>query len=111
MKFEEMVGKSFGFYGVDNNFFKLGRNVFLAKEDESDGYRSYLETVEVVTDVEKLIFSSRALDTVVISKVENVFEGYELVGENGHVWLKVGTDHSDDYYPYFVFEYRPLARS
>ena len=40
-------GKVYRFYGVDNNCFKLDNSVLEAVEDESDGYRSYLATVEL----------------------------------------------------------------
>lgn len=106
MEFNEIVEKTFKFYGVHDTSFKLGRYVFQAVEDEDDGYRSYLDCVRVIED-ENLVFLRRSFANVKIES-HNVgeFEGFRLVDANtGHVWLKFGTNHTDDYYPYFVFEY------
>lgn len=103
-----LVGKTVGFYGVDNLCFKLGRKVYEAVEDEDDGYRSYFGSVEVV-DANGLIFFQRALATVRIEEwAEGDSEGIALVDvKDGHVWLRFGTDYSDGYYPYFFFTYEP----
>jgi len=111
-KFESLVGQEFGFYGVDNNAFKIGRFVFEALEDEDDGYRSYLGSVEV-KDPEGLIFFGRSVAKVRLEEYSfGDFEGYRLVDVvGGHVWLKFGTDHAYDYYPCFIFEYLPKEKS
>ena len=108
---DDLQGKKFGFYGVDNNCFKLGRKVYEAIENEDDGYRSFLESVEVVAD--EGIFFDRPLGYVEVkcSGPRNYFDGYLLVDvKDGHVWLRVGTDKCDDYYPYFVFDYQPKMK-
>lgn len=110
MTFNDLVGKKLGFYGMDNNFFKLGRAVFEAVEDESDGYRSYMEDISTITDPKKLkslIFFKKPVDTVKVVRLEGGFEGYELVADDGHVWAKIGTDNADDWYPWCVIEYYP----
>jgi hypothetical protein len=39
---------------------------------------------------------------------DNYSNGVRFVDvKDGHVWLRFGTDNTDDYYPYFVFEYKP----
>lgn len=103
----DLVDTTREFYGVDWNQFKLGDKVFEAKEDPSDGYRSYLGSIEVVNS--DGTFFKTSLDQVkVIEKDTGYFKGYELVSmKDGHVWLKVGTNNNDDYYPYFVFNYSP----
>jgi hypothetical protein len=108
--FDSLVGKKYKFYGVDNNQFKLGSVVFEAIEDEGDGYRSYLNSV-IVKDVEKSIFFKRAIaDVWLVQEDDGYFDGYKLIDiEDGHIWLRFGTDNSDDYYPWFVFEYSPKA--
>ena len=105
---DELLGKRFGFYGVDNNCFKLGRKVYEAIEDEDDGYRSYLHSIEVVK-VDGIFFKKPLAYVEVKSTGDgDYFEGYWLEDtKDGHVWLRVGTDNADDYYPYFVFEYQP----
>lgn len=36
------------------------------------------------------------------------FSGWVLRdADNGHLWLQVGTDHGEDYYPCFTFRYQP----
>ena len=107
----DLLGKKFGFYGVDNNCFKLGRKVYEAIEDESDGYRSYLGSIEVVNL--DGIFFNKPLGYVEVrdSGQGGDFEGYEVVDvQDGHVWLRVGTDYADDYYPVFVFDYQPKMK-
>jgi hypothetical protein len=39
--------KVFDFYGVCDNCFKINNFVFEAVEDPSDGYRSYLESIQL----------------------------------------------------------------
>lgn len=35
---------------------------------------------------------------------------FEALEDDGHVWLRIGTDNTDDYYPSFVFFYQPRTR-
>jgi len=105
--FEEMVGKTFKFYGVHCNCFKLNTLVWEAIENPDDGYRSYLDSV--IRIGQKLVFSSREFARVRVEEADNgYFRGWQLVDEkDNHVWLRFGTDDYDDYYPYFVFDYQP----
>jgi hypothetical protein len=107
MDFKNCYGKVFKFYGVYDQMFKLNQYVFEAIEDENDGYRSYLESIEHITD-ENLVFLNKSFaDVRVVEDKSGNFEGYVLEDvDTGHVWLRVGTDGTDDYYPYFVFEYK-----
>lgn len=107
-EFEKLVGQEFAFYGVDGTAFKLGDKVWKATEDDSDGYRSYLSSL-LVTDPRGLIFFGSPIATV---RVEDTTQpdtgGFQLVDiADGHVWLRVGTDYHDDYYPCFMFTYTP----
>lgn len=109
--------KEYNFFGVDGYHFKLDAQVFEAIEDEGDGYRSYLDSV-LVRDTSDLIFPRTPLDRITIVEVRDEgerdwknyrapFDGYNFVAADGHVWLQVGTNEWDDYYPYFVFRYTP----
>ena len=107
MLFEDVIGKTFKFYGVHDTFFKIGRHIFEAIEDESDGYRSYLDSIAARKD-EKLVFLRRSFATVVVEEEnDGYFEGYVLRDtSDNHIWLRFGTNNTDDYYPYFVFQYQ-----
>jgi len=89
--------------------FILDGITYKAVEDPSDGYRSYLK---------ELIISNE--------KVSNIFPPQEVVGKmkdnekysindtiqffdttTGKVVLEVGTDNTDDYYPYCVIYWNP----
>lgn len=89
--------------------FKLDGVVYVAIEDPDDGYRSYLGELKVDT-----------------KEITNAFTGVEVKGvykESGDVILclvdtttnetvlTVGTDYSDNYYPYFVANFNPAAMS
>ena len=94
------------FFGVDNNCFKIGNIVFEAMEDAEDGYRSLMKEIQVRKDVDGLIFFRAALDHVKVVRVDE--DIWNLVSlEDGHVWLEIGTDYADSYYPFFVFTYHP----
>lgn len=94
----------YDFYGIYNNRFKLGDTVFEAFEDADDGYRSYLETISL-TDPSG-IFSRVPFAQVFVQSFE---DGICLVDANtSHIWLKIYTDHSDNYYPVFCFNYFPM---
>jgi hypothetical protein len=102
--------KTFQFYGVCQNCYKLDNVVWEAIEDPSDGYRSYLQSIELKENVGNLTFSFNPFATV---KVEPDYEcnGWKLVDvKDDWVWLRVGTDF-DSQYPIFVFKYTPKAQS
>lgn len=108
MELNEMIGNVWPFYGVDGNTFKLGDAVFEAVEDPSDGYRSMMDRVDAVIGEGSIFFGS----SIALVRVERIderdFVGYQLVdAHDGHVWLKLGTDEYDDYYPCFTFRYEP----
>lgn len=111
---ENMEGQTFEFYGVDNTRFKLNEIVYQALEDEDDGYRSHLGSVEVVQS-SKDVFYRSPLAKVRVEKAPDR-ENYEqemwrLVDvKDGHTWLVIGTENTDDYYPWFVFDYSPKAK-
>jgi len=107
MTFEELIGQELPFFGVDNHAFKIGDYVFEAIEDESDGYRSYLKSVEV-KEIGDLIFFVTPIATVKITEETGAScDLYVFTDSEGYVWLTFGTNNTDDYYPYFTFEYKP----
>lgn len=107
MDFKKTLGKTYKFYGVHDNSFKIGPYIFEAVEDPDDGYRSYMTCIESRKD-ENLVFLGRSFARVLVEEYSvQEFEGFQLVDvDTEHVWLRFGTDHCDDYYPCFVFQYQ-----
>lgn len=102
------TNESYSFYGVHNNYFKLGDTVFEAIEDENDGYRSHLDTITLVNRSTSTVFSRFPLANVFIKCTLRDDIQVRLVDEeDNHVWLEIGTDYSNDYYPSFIFHYNP----
>lgn len=111
-----LLGEKYDFYGVDGNSFCIGRSgsrmVLEALEDPDDGYRSYFGCFRT-TAVDKIFFGAPIAEVVFRvhqddDDADERFSGWVLQdAATGHVWLKVGTDHRDDYYPCFTFDYYP----
>lgn len=128
---KSFLEKEFDFYGVDNCCFCIGNNgarvVLEATEDSADDYRSYFDCF-LVSELNKNFFSHPIAKVKIVmggestrtytgdiadaehakrKRLEN-FSGWTLVDVlTGHVWLTIGTDHGEDYYPCFVFRYTP----
>lgn len=109
MDFDDLVGTTLDFYGVADLEFKLGNNVWLAVEDEEDGYRSSLGAIELPPAGTGPFFKIPIAQVILREKNDDeYFTGYLLVDAlDNHVWLRIGTNNSDSYYPLFVFEYTP----
>lgn len=107
----DFIGRTFQFYGVVDNHFKLDGVVYEAVEDPSDGYRSSLDRVRIVEDASALPFRDAPLCAVSARSLPDGDlednEGVQLVDADGHVWLTFGTKNTHDYYPWFCFEYEP----
>jgi len=112
--FNSLVGHEYDFYGVDNHAFCIGidgkRMAFQALEDENDGYRSYFDSFRIVMDGN--IFFATPIAHVKLAKLQKLtFEGWQLIDVvDGYQWLSVGTDHTDNYYPHFMFSYQPKVQ-
>ncbi len=107
---EDLVGEEFDFYGACLNELKLDDIIYEVLEDEDDGMRSSMDVIQIKSDEDSEgIFFDRPIARVYLEEGNNEsFEGYRLVDvDDGHVWLTFGTDHSDSYYPMFVFIYEP----
>jgi hypothetical protein len=106
---ENKTKKTYAFFGVCGNYFKLDDKIFEAIEDPDDGYRSYLDTVICVENVPATFSRVKLADVVVVkARDEGNYRCDTLIdASDGHVWLRIGTDYSEDYYPCFVFRYSP----
>lgn len=133
--FNTLVNGVYDFYGIDNNCFCIGskgsRMVLEAIENPSDGYRSYFEcfrTLEVnkiffKNPIAKVVLQGGGMSTRIRIDPEYDDEGNEIDDsrkridafsgwvlrdvDTGHVWLTIGTDYGEDYYPCFTFRYTP----
>jgi len=100
IRFEELVGRTGILCAVEDFKFRIGDLTFEAIEDESDGYRSMLGSLEIVQNIRP-----QFREEVTISSSDN--ELFFLTNTSGQVVLTVGTDRADDYYPTFIFNWQP----
>lgn len=112
MEFKDTIGKEFGFYGTDCCQFKIGHYSYEVREDENDGYRSSMDDVIKVPKKKQIFFPSPIarvrVQSVDVEDSDGSFSGFHLVDvKTDHIWLKFGTNDTDSYYPYFVFDYKP----
>jgi hypothetical protein len=109
INFDKLAGlKASLYYNNHQNQFQLGDVLFEVKEDESDGYRSMLGSISILSTKEERK-PGEYLAGVTITKLENSdFDGYELIDDvDNHIWLRFGTDCQDQWYPCFVFIFYP----
>ena len=94
--------------GVDGEcWFILDDVIYRAVEDPDDGYRSYLSSVEAV-DFPKPHNSFPSVDVVGIMEQsgEPIIKFYSVT--TGRIGFELGTNYSDDYYPYCVMRFYPI---
>ena len=105
MKLDDFTGehKLMGFDICDEGCkFVLDGVTVVAVEDEDDGYRSFLDEVRVESGGVSNLFPPCS----VIGQMDE--EILVFVDEDTKkTVLRVGTDNSDSYYPYFVSEFTP----
>lgn len=89
--------------------FVIDGKTYKATEDQADGYRSYLKNLEVTDEKVKNSFPPQK----VVGKMKDD-SGWEkndtiqfIDKTTGKVVLEVGTDNTDDYYPYCVLRWSP----
>jgi hypothetical protein len=91
--------------------FRLDGKVYVATEDPDDGYRSSMRDLVVLPD-DTIMHNTFAPQRVVgryRNKSDyNEADVLELVDAvTGLIVLEVGTDNTDDYYPWFVGNFHP----
>ena len=91
--------------------FKLDDNVYAAIEDPDDEYRSSMREL-IIDDSDKMKNTFPNIIVVGVYVTENYgsCDILKLIDiETGETVLEVGTDKSDDYYPFFVANFNPEA--
>ena len=94
-------------------YFKLDDIIYKASEDPSDGYRSYLNDLEICDDYKiKNKFEPQKVICEMVPDDEGYFtqKNNILDIKNYHtnkIILSIGTHHYDDWYPSCVTDYRP----
>jgi hypothetical protein len=107
----ESVEREGSYGGPANSIrFVLDGRIYVATEDENDGYRSSMESLTVVDGppVTNTFPSTR----VVVSHITTgTYETNDYLAfteiANGQVVLEVGTENVSDYYPGFVNHFFP----
>lgn len=108
--FTMLIGSKASLYLPPNDpcRFQLGTIIFEVMEDESDGYRSSMQEVSIVltgcnTPANKLL-----AEVMIKQDPAPDCDIYCLTDlKDGHIWLRFGTDHTDNYYPSFVYNWDP----
>lgn len=101
-----------GYGGAINIIFCIDGVTYLAQEDLDDGYRSYMDELEVSKKPCRNTFEPEEVICEHIDKSKDYF-GYDsdiLLIKNaktGELILKIGTEDVNDYYPSCVMEYHP----
>ena len=94
--------------------FGLDGKVYEVWEDPSDGYRSYVGGIRISKTPLKNKIPAIRVNCKYITAREDYYGSVEpceilefIDIQNGNVFLSVGTDHINDYYPICMFEYHP----
>ena len=124
MQLQDLVGKhylsgidygqeKYDNYGVEDDrqciIFILDDIKYIASEDPEDGYRSCMKELEITEERISNIFES--VEVLCKMKEDGAYETNDILeiydAENGLLILSIGTGNTDDYYPYFEFDYNP----
>ena len=95
---------------VNSVKFELDGIIYMATENPDDGYRSYMNELEIIN--EPLKFKIPQMQVVCIHETRDEYSSKSDIlsfidVENGEVFLRIGTENTDDYYPCCLFEYKP----
>ena len=89
--------------------FTLDGITYKAIENPDDGYRSFLNELEIVDEKCKI----RVPDIEVVCHMREYDKPWEndvlcfVDAANGEIFLSIGTENTNNYYPYCVMEYFP----
>ncbi len=98
--------------------FRLDGVTYMAVEDPNDGYRSCCRELEIVdeeckTKLPDILVECKMRDdfhdNIFGTEKNDILEFYDT--NNKQMFMAVGTGNTNDYYPYFAFEYMPEVLS
>lgn len=90
--------------------FILDGVTYMALEDPDDGYRSYMDELEAInepckTKLPDIPVYCKYRSTTEDNRESDLLDFYDKA--NGECFLTIGTEDTDDYYPYCVLRYKP----
>jgi hypothetical protein len=126
-EFKRLIGCEFGFHGEQNSCIRLNDLVYEFLPDPDDGYRSHLGAVICTPAANHTGFFPNPISNVILLSTEDEaswpkewkppesnsfsegpFHGYFLIdADDYHLWVQIGTEYLDAYYPMFISRYSP----
>ena len=114
--FHNLIGLEGTYEGADEQelVFKFDNILWQAKEDELDGYRSMLDYVVYAdSDTKNKFIGHKNLANVILENIDDTEDGGNFAGyvlkdtSDDHIWLRIGTNYIDEWYPCIVFQHAP----
>ena len=131
-EYMKLIGCEFDFHGAQGNEVRLNDIVYEFLEDPDDGYRSHLGAVRATPASEHTGYFANPIAKVILVSTDHKeswpdewtpppmpekycdapFQGFYLIdADDYHVWVQIGTEYMDSYYPCFVTHYSPKEPS
>lgn len=109
MKYEDLIGKR-EFSGIEKGpdyiLVELDGKTYRFSEDPDDGYRSYCSAPGICFTPPRYRFQPVPVDITV--RRGKYFVGITAKDPyNGKIIFKIGTDYTEQYYPFCLFSYSP----
>jgi len=102
----KLSGVDFGYLdGVNHMLFVCNKKTYRVREDASDGYRSSMRDIELVSEKVTNKFKSQRVFGVLRIGNCDIVDFYDVV--TGKIVLSFGTENNDDYYPCYVAVFTP----
>lgn len=96
-----------GYEDAQSISFVLDNKTYTAIEDPSDGYRSSLD--RLIESDRNIINKFQPIPVFVVYDTQGgcseLLDFYDI--ENGKCILQIGTENTNDYYPYFIAYWQP----
>jgi hypothetical protein len=111
-------GNLMGIYRGDEEDFIIFDSFYIRLQtDPDDGYRSYLESPQVIDgnppDYVTKFYTPIAVVTAIWSDdweeidKEYFYDFLRVIGDDGYLWCQAGTNYDDEYYPYAYVSWHP----